>query len=334
VGQLSNKNKGSFVKAVKALFNKREVGILVPLIVVFTISGVINPLFFKAQNITNILFQSSFVFIIAICTTYVFILGCMDLSVGSTLGLSGVVCGLALVSGIPIVFSIIIGMLVGAAVGLFNGFFISKYNIPTLIVTLSTMYIARGLCEFFTRGNPVYPLPANFNILGQGKLMLSDSFGLPWPVIIAAVLGIIGHIVLSQTTFGRAIYAIGGNKETARLSGIKVKKTTMLVYMLSGIAASISGILMSARLGSALSNSGAGWEMNVIASVIIGGTSMFGGAGSVLGTLIGATLMTTVTNAMAMLKISVYLQKVVIGAVILLAVGIDQYNRKRSGLGA
>jgi len=318
--------------AIKRIFGKREVGILIPLIVVFVVSGLVNPLFFGLQNITNILFQSSFVFIIGIITTYVFILGCMDLSVGSVLGLSGVVSGLALVAGIPVWLSIIFGIMAGGAVGLFNGFIIAKFNIPTLIVTLSTMYIARGLCEFLTRGNPVYPLPANFNILGQGKLMFSESFGLPWPVIFALVLGIIGHIILTQTTFGRAVFAIGGNKETARLSGIKVKRTTMIVYTLSGMAAGISGILMASRLGSALSNSGMGWELNVIASVIIGGTSMFGGAGSILGSVIGAVLMTTVTNGMAMLKVSVYLQKVVIGVVILIAVGIDQYNRKRSGM--
>jgi len=318
--------------AIKRIFGKREVGILIPLIVVFVVSGLVNPLFFGLQNITNILFRSSFVFIIGIITTYVFILGCMDLSVGSVLGLSGVVSGLALVAGIPVWLSIIFGIMAGGAVGLFNGFIIAKFNIPTLIVTLSTMYIARGLCEFLTRGNPVYPLPANFNILGQGKLMFSESFGLPWPVIFALVLGIIGHIILTQTTFGRAVFAIGGNKETARLSGIKVKRTTMIVYTLSGMAAGISGILMASRLGSALSNSGMGWELNVIASVIIGGTSMFGGAGSILGSVIGAVLMTTVTNGMAMLKVSVYLQKVVIGVVILIAVGIDQYNRKRSGM--
>ena len=318
--------------AIKRILGKREVGILIPLIVVFVVSGLVNPLFFGYQNITNILFQSSFVFIIGIITTYVFILGCMDLSVGSVLGLSGVVTGLALVAGLPVWLSIIFGIMAGGAVGLFNGFIIAKFNIPTLIVTLSTMYIARGLCEFFTRGNPVYPLPANFNILGQGKLMLSESFGIPWPVIFALVLGIIGHIILTQTTFGRAVFAIGGNKETARLSGIKVKRTTMIVYTLSGMAAGMSGILMASRLGSALSNSGMGWELNVIASVIIGGTSMFGGAGSILGSAIGAVLMTTVTNGMAMLKVSVYLQKVVIGVVILIAVGIDQYNRKRSGM--
>lgn len=317
---------------IKRILNKREVGILLPLIVIFVAASLINPLFLGLQNITNILFQSSFVFIIGIITTYVFVLGCMDLSVGSVLGLSGVVTGLALITGMPIWLSIVFGILAGGIVGLFNGFFIAKYNIPTLIVTLSTMYIARGLCEFFTRGNPVYPLPAEFNMLGQGKIMFSDTFGIPWPVIISVVLGIFGHIILTKTTFGRAIFAIGGNKETARLSGIRVKKTTIIVYMLSGMAAGISGILTAARLGSALSNSGTGWELNVIASVIIGGTSMFGGAGSILGSVIGAVLMTTVTNAMAMLKISVYLQKVVIGAVILIAVGIDQYNRKRRGL--
>lgn len=323
-------NKGLAV--LNKIFKRRESGILVPLIIIFVFSGIMNPKFFQYQNIANILFQASFVAMIGVAMTFVLILAGLDLSVGSVLGLSGVVSGYALLVGIPIPIAILFGLLTGVAGGLFNGYIIAKLKMPTFIVTLSTMYMARGLCEFLTRGKPVYPLPKDFNAIGQARLMIGN-FGIQWPIIIAIVLAIIGHFILTRTTFGRAVFAIGGNMETARLSGIKVVKTTIIVYIISAGCAAASGIVTAARLGSALSNSGTGMEMNVIASCIIGGTSMFGGSGSILGTMIGALLMTTVTNAMAMLQVSVFLQKVVIGAIILIAVGIDQYSRKRSGLG-
>jgi ribose transport system permease protein len=319
--------------AVNRLFKRREAGILIPLALIFVLSGIINPRFFSYQNIMNILFQASFVGIIGVAMSFVLILAGLDLSVGSVLGLSGVVTGFALLAGVPIILSIVAGILTGAAVGLFNGFIIARIKMPPFIVTLSSMYMARGLCEFLTRGQPVYPLPAFFNQIGQGRLMLG-KFGIQWPILICIVIAIIGHFVLTRTTFGRAVCAIGGNMETARLSGIKVTRTMIAVYVIAGACAALSGITTAARLGSALSNSGTGMEMNVIASCIIGGISLFGGSGSILGTMIGALLMTMVTNAMAMLKVSVFLQKVVIGAIILVAVAIDQYNRKRSGLGS
>jgi len=316
---------------LKNIFNKREFGILIPLIAIFVFSGIVNPLFFQAQNIANILFQASFVLIIGVAMTFVLIQAGFDLSVGSVLGLSGVVTGYALLAGIPIPVAIILGLLVGAGIGAFNGYVIGVLKMPTFIVTLATMYIARGLCEYLTRGEPVYPLPQAFNEIGQGRLQIG-GFGLQWPVIIAFSMAVVSHFVLTRTMFGRAVFAVGGNRETARLSGIKVTRTTIIVYMLSSICAAACGAITAARLGSALSNSGMGMEMNVIASCIIGGTSLFGGAGSIAGSVIGALLMTTVTNAMAMLQVSVFLQKVVIGAIIMVAVGIDQYNRKRSGL--
>lgn len=317
-------------KVFKWLNTKKELGIFIALMLIFVISGIANPNFFSVYNITNIVFQASFVYIVAIAMTFVLILAGLDLSVGSVMGLAGVVTGFALLAGIPVWLCILFGILVGGVVGLFNGFMISVAKIPGFIVTLSSQYIARGLCEFFTRGNPVYPLPGNFTVLGQGKIRFG-SFGIQWTVIIAIVLAIIGHIVLTQTTFGRSVFAIGGNAETSRHSGLNVRRTTMIVYLMSSMCAALSGILTAARLGSALSNAGLNYEMNSIASVIIGGTSMFGGAGSILGTTIGALLMTTVTNAMAMLDISVYLQKVVIGGIILAAVALDQFSRKKNG---
>ena len=320
------KKGNSIVRRITA---KREVGILIPLVLIFLITGIINPLFFGAQNITNIFFQASFTYVIAVAMTFVLILAGLDLSVGSIAGLAGVVTGFALLANVPVVISILFGLLVGAAVGMFNGCMIAIAKIPSFIVTLSTQYIARGLCEFLTRGNPVYPLPSSFCVLGQGRIRMG-TVGIPWTVVISLVMGIVAHIVLTKTTYGRAVFAIGGNVETSRHSGIKVNRTTATVYVVCGICTAFSGILTAARLGSAQSNSGNGYEMTAIASVIIGGTSVLGGAGSILGTTIGAILMTTVTNAMAMLNISVYLQKVVIGAIIIAAVAVDQLNRKRN----
>ena len=323
-------NKKQQNKVFKWITTKKELGIFLALMLIFVISGIMNPNFFGIYNITNIIFQASFVYIVAIAMTFILILAGLDLSVGSVMALAGVVTGFSLLAGIPVVISIIFGLLVGAAVGFFNGFMITVAKIPGFIVTLSSQYIARGLCEFLTRGNPVYPLPDNFTVLGQGKVYIG-SVGIQWTVIIAVILAIIAHIVLTQTTFGRSVFAIGGNAETSRHSGLNVRRTTMIVYLLSATCAALSGILTAARLGSALSNAGTNYEMTAIASGIIGGTSMFGGSGSILGTTIGALLMTTVTNAMAMLDISVYLQKVVIGGIILSAVALDQFSRKKNG---
>jgi len=316
--------KRSLKKVVRRIFRQKELGIAIPLILIFVISGIVNPLFFSIDNIINMLRNSAFVFIIGIAMTYVFIGGGLDLSVGSNLALGGVIAGLALLANIPIWICVLLGVLASSAVGFTNGIFIARFKIPSFIVTLGMMYIARGIVQFLTRGNPVYPLPDNFNFLGQGFIA-----GIPVVVVVAVVLGIIGHIVLATTVFGMSIFAMGGNRETSRVYGINVFRVSLLTYVFNGIASGITGVLTAARLGSALSNAGMGMELQVIAAVIIGGTSLFGGSGSILGTAIGAMIMSVIANGMVFLKVSVYLQAVVIGAIIILAVGIDQYNRKR-----
>jgi len=319
--------KASFGKSLRRFFRMKELGIAIPMILIFVIIGIINPRFFSRINIINMLRTSAFVFVIGVTMTSVFIGGGLDLSVGSTLGLGGVISGLALLGGVPIWISVILGVLAGSTVGYLNGLFIARFKIPSFIVTLGMMYIARGIVEFLTRGNPVYPLPANFNFLGQGRL-----FGVPVVVYVAIVLGIIGHIVLTKTVFGRSVFANGGNSETARVSGINIVQISLLTYVLNGTASGLAGVLTAARLGAALSNAGMGMELTVIAAVIIGGTSLFGGSGSILGTAVGALLMSVIRNGMVFLKVSIYLQNVVVGVIIILAVGLDQYNRKRLGM--
>jgi ribose/xylose/arabinose/galactoside ABC-type transport system permease subunit len=315
------KTLGGYVKRILRI---KEMGIFITLLIIVAVFGIANPVFLSFDNIINVLRTTSFILIIGIAMTFVLISGGLDLSVGSIVALGGVISGLAVQAGIPIPVSIILGLVTGMAVGVFNGFTIAVFKIPPLIVTLGMMYVIKGVVLIITKGAPIFPLPEEFNIIGQGELG-----GIPYVVIIAVILGIIAHIILTQTTVGRGIHAVGGNIETAYLSGIKINRIKMLGYILTGAAAALTGILLSARLASAQANSGTGYELLVIAAVIIGGTSLFGGSGTILGTAIGALFMTVVSNGMVILKVSVYWQNLVIGFIIILAVGIDQLKRRK-----
>jgi ribose/xylose/arabinose/galactoside ABC-type transport system permease subunit len=321
---MSDVKRKSFGEIVKQILRIKEMGIFLTLIVIVVAFGIANPVFLRFANIINILRSTSFILIIGIAMTFVLISGGLDLSVGSTVALGGVIAGLSIKAGIPVPLSIVLALLSGWGIGLFIGFIVAIFKIPPLIVTLGMMYVIKGIVLIITKGAPIFPLPDNFNIIGQGEIG-----GIPYVVIIAIILGIIAHIVLTQTTFGREVHAVGGNIETAYLSGIKINKIKILVYVLTGVAATLSGLLMAARLESAQANSGTGYELLVIAAVIIGGTSLFGGAGTILGTAIGAVFMTVVSNGMVILKVSVYWQNLVIGFIIILAVGIDQLKRRK-----
>lgn len=319
------KKKNNFLRI---LFAKREMGILIPTILIIIIVSIINPVFIAFDNVMNIFRQAAFVLMIGITTTMVFISGGIDLSVGSVLALGGCVTGMAIRANIPMSISILLGLLSGGIIGLFNGVVVVKLKLPPMIVTLGTMYFARGLVQFLTRGTPVYPFPEQFNNIGQGYFLNN----IPIVVVVTLILSVIAHIILSKTAFGRSIYATGGNKETARLSGIKINKVQIWVYALNGALAALAGVFTAARLGSAQTNAGTGMEMSVITAVVIGGTSTFGGSGTILGTLIGALLMSIISNGMIMMKISVYVQSMVLGILIIFAVVLDKYNRKRSGI--
>ncbi|MEG2083458.1 MAG: ABC transporter permease, partial [Oscillospiraceae bacterium] len=203
-----------------------------------------------------------------------------------------------------------------------NGYTIMKFNIPPMIMTLGMMYMARGAVFISTKGWPIYPIPLAFQ-----KIEQSEILGVPTIIPICLVLCVIFQFLLTRTTFGRSIYALGGNKDAAKLSGINVKKIQVLVFSISGLMATFTGIMMAARLGSAQPSSGEGNEMNVIAACIIGGTSTFGGRGTVLGTAIGALFMSMLSNSMTLMKVDIYYQKLVIGAVLVIAVILDQYKR-------
>lgn len=312
---------------IKNVMRIKEMGILLCLIFITVVISVYNPVFLSAENLINVLRSSSFIFIIGIAMTYVLIAGDFDLSVGPTLALGGILSAMAVTAGIPLPISILLGVLIGAAIGVLNGLLVVKFNIPALIVTLGTMYIGRGLVLIITKGAPIYPLPDDFNNIGQG-----EQFSIPNVVIIAVVLAVIANIILNNTKYGRSVYAVGGNRETARLSGINTDKIKISVYILTGAASALSGVLMAGRLGSAQPSAGTGYELMVIAAVIIGGTSLFGGSGTIAGTAIGALLMSVISNGMVLMKVSAYWQNLIVGVIIILAVGLDQYRRKRSGV--
>lgn len=315
----SNNNSDSLLSPIMRI---KELGILIPLIIICVVTAIISPAFAGIENIIDLLRSISFTVIVGVGMTLVLISGGLDLSVGSVIGLTGMITGWGLVSGLPIAVSIIFGLIAGFTTGLINGFIIVKFKIPPLIVTLGMMYIARGVVYVISKGRPFYPFPDGFKQIGQGAL-----FGVPYSIYIAFIIVLAGHFILNYTIFGRSVMAIGGNEEATRVSGINIGRVKILIYCITSLLCGVTGVLMAARLSSSQANAGTGWEMTVIASVIIGGTSLFGGAGSIIGTLIGAAIMAVLTNAMVLLNVSVYWQNIVVGVIIILAVGIDTYRR-------
>ena len=216
------------------------------------------------------------------------------------------------------------GLAAGGLAGGFAGFCITRFNITPFIVTLATMTIARGAAFVVTDGRPVWELPEAFGFLGSGRIL-----AVPVPSIIMALTFVVSHIVLTRTRFGRHVYAVGGNIEAARLAGIRTKRVLMQVYILSGTLAALSGILLASRMNSGQPSAGLSYELDVIASVVVGGTSLSGGKGSIIGTFIGAMLIAVLRNGLNLLNIGSYVQQVIVGAVILLAVMVDQLRRRR-----
>ena len=254
----------------------------------------------------------------------VFICGGLDLSVGSVYALGSISCALALTNGIPVVPAIVIGLGSGALAGLVNGIVIEYWGIPPLITTLGSLYVVEGIVIVLTGGNSVFPLPASFNTIGE------DNLGpIPYLVVYTVVLGIIGHIVLEYTRFGYRIRATGGNRVAARAMGIHVRRLSVIVYVLSGVSAAVAGVLFASELGSGQPSIGGQTELLVIAAVIIGGTSMFGGVGTIIGTALGALLLEVITDGLVMIDINPAYQDIAIGTVVVIAVGIDRLQRGR-----
>jgi ribose transport system permease protein len=287
--------------------------------------AVLSPYFFTAENILNVSLQTSITAIIAAGMTFVILTGGIDLSVGALVAFSGVVATSVLKANEPLTLlyplAVLAGVGAGALSGLLAGLFITRFRITPFIVTLALMTVWRGASYLYTDGRPIWGLPEAFSLLGGARVL-----SVPLPTIIMIAIFVGAYVALKQTRFGRYVYAVGGNVEAARLAGINTRKTLVNVYIMSGTLAGVSGILLASRMNSGQPNAGMMYELDVIAAVVVGGTSLSGGKGSIVGTFIGAMLIGVLRNGLNLLNVNSYVQMVVLGGVILLAVMLDQWR--------
>ncbi|MBU3143577.1 ribose ABC transporter permease [Clostridium sp. CF012] len=295
---------------------------LIGLLILCIVISFITPRFLSIGNIKNVLTQVSVNAVIAVGMSFVILTGGIDLSVGSILAVSAAVAASIIKSTGNIYLAIIAALAIGCVIGLINGVLISKGRIQAFIVTLATMTIFRGVTYVYTNGTPISGLGQNFSGIGN-KMIL----GLPIPVVIMVIVFGLAFYVLSQTRYGRYLYALGGNEDSARLSGINTDKIKTLVYVICGATAALSGIIVTSRIGSASPNAGVGFELDAIAAVVVGGTSLSGGEGSVVGTIIGALIIGVLNNGLNLVNVSPFYQAIVKGLVILLAVMIKRNDK-------
>lgn len=305
------------------LVQSNEITMVIFLIVFGLIIYSINRDFMTFNNILNVLRASIFYFILGIGVTYVIISGELDLSVGSMVAFSGLACALLMVNGVPVVVSVILAILGTIFAGWIIGLLVTRLKIPSLVVTLGMLYSIRGIGLILTEGNTVAGLPGSFKKISQ-----TDVFGrIPITIIYALVLGVIAHAILSYTRLGSHLKGVGGNKMAAEAVGIDVRWIKTVAFMISGFCAGLTGVLMASRISVGSPSAGSGYELYAISAVIIGGTSLFGGTGSIAGTLLGAIFLSILQNGMLLMHISPYWQGFVVGLVMIAAVGLDQYRR-------
>jgi len=289
--------------------------------------GFLSSRFFTLDNFVNVTLQIAIYGILAVGMTIVMITGGIDLSIGSVVALAGVCAALAskkpwAAPHMMVPIAILTGIAVGLGAGAISGSLIARFAIPPFIVTLAMMTICRGLVYILTGGFTEGELPGAFGLLGRGHLWI-----VPVPVLVMGLLFAAGHSALAHTPFGRHVYALGGSEEASRLSGIRVLRLKIAVYALDGLLAGLAGVILAARLGAGAPNSGLQYELDVIAAVVVGGTSLSGGRGSMLGTLAGTVFIGVLNNGLNLANVDPYTQKVALGLVILAAVGLDRRNR-------
>lgn len=309
-------------KPVEAIRRLSVLGILLLICVVFALG---SSDFLTVSNLLNVALQTSIIAIIAIGMTFVILTAGIDLSVGSLMALCGALAaGIAVRQGMDTYLSISIALGAGLFLGVINGLMIVKGSIPPFVATLSMLAIARGLTLVYTEGRPIAGLNERFIYWGTGQVL-----GIPIPVIIMIVIAVVAHIITRYTPFGLHVYSTGGNEETTRLAGISPDRIKLAVYMISGFLAALGGILLTARLWSAQPNAAVGWELDAIAAPVLGGTSLFGGVGSIGGTVIGAFIIGVLSNGLNLMGVPSYYQQVIKGLVLILAVAVDLINKRR-----
>ena len=326
---------------MEAIINKRnyrqslsKFQSLIALFILCLVISLLSDKFLTATNAWNVMRQISVNICISVGMTLVVLTAGIDLSVGSVLALCGAITAGLLKNGIEvpsanlyigftILGATVAGLFAGSLLGWFNGWTITKFKVPPFVATLAMLTIARGLTMLWTKGFPITGLSENFAYIGAGWFL-----GIPLPVWVSGIIVLIAVVITNKTKLGRYIYAIGGNENAAKLSGINIKKIKIIVYSIAGMLAAVGGLLVTSRLDAAQPNAGTGYELDSIAAVVIGGTSLSGGRGSVLGTVLGAIIIGVLNNGLVLLNVSPFWQQVVKGFVILIAVIIDKANSK------
>lgn len=303
-------------------FNLRDAGTLIGLLIIVVTFSVLSPVFFTLPNLLNILQQSSINALIALGMTLVIISGGIDLSVGPTAALSAVLGATLMVSGVPVPLAVLATLAVGISSGVFSGSLIAYAGLQPFIVTLGGLSLFRALALIYTDGNPVFGIPLEFRSLVNTTLL-----GIPVPILVVAVIALVLWTVMNKTPLGEYILAIGGNEEAARVAGVPVKRTKVIVYVISGVLASLASLILIGRLGAAEPTIGNLWELDAIAAAAIGGASLMGGKGSIFGTLIGVIILGALRNGLTLLNIQAFYQLLAIGLIIILAMLIDRATR-------
>ena len=289
------------------------------LIILCVIISIVSPRFLALANLRNLFTQISVNGVISLGMTFVILTGGIDLSVGSVVAISGAVTAATIQSTGSITIGIVSALFTGVFVGVINGIVVAKGKIQAFVATLATQTVFRGITYVFTGGNPISGLSDDFI-----KITNSRILGIPAPVIITAIVFAICAYILTQTRYGRYVYAVGGNEDSARLSGITVNSVKIWVYIVSGITAAIAGVIVTSRIGSAAPTAGSGYELDAIAAIVIGGTNLVGGEGTIVGTVIGVLIIGVLSNGLNLMDVSAFYQTIVKGLVILLAVLIDR----------
>ncbi len=322
-------------KSVSKAF-ARKYGIVLILLGLFILMSVLSPAFLKTRNLLNVVRQISVIGLIGMGVTIVIITTGIDLSSGSVIALSAVIASSfaqkagweaamypGLAGKLPVIVPLLAGILVGVLCGFLNGWTIAKFKIPPFIATLGMMTIARGFALLYSDGRPVSSLTDSYNFIGQGELL-----GIPFPIIILIAMAVITHIMLNNTKFGRHIYAIGGNEQAAKISGLDVGKMLILIYTYAGLLSGLAGVVLSSRISSGQPGLGTGYELDAIASAVIGGTSFSGGIGTIWGTMVGALIIGILNNGLDLLNVSAYWQQIVKGLIIVVAIILDERKNR------
>jgi ribose/xylose/arabinose/galactoside ABC-type transport system permease subunit len=310
---------------------------LIFLLLLMLVFAIMEPRFLSSVNLFNVMRQVSITGLLAIGMTFVILTAGIDLSIGSLLAFAGLVAAAVAKGGMEDRFTVgdetigygwqlaaLAAIAVGILGGLLQGIAITKLKVPAFVVTLGGMSVFRGAALLFASGGPISGFQPDYTWWGQGRI-----FSVPVPVIIFLVAAVIAHVVLSYTRYGRRVYAVGGNPEAARLAGVNVNWVIASVYVIMGFFAGLGAFVLSARLNSAEAVAGTGYELTVIASVVIGGTSLFGGSGSIFGTVIGTVLIGVLLNGLVLMNVNSYIQQIIIGVIIVLAVAFDTFAKSR-----